>query len=171
MKRLLRVLVITTAPALASAQTIASESQSTVTISPGSGIMTVGWTSKSVPDSTSPYVSYLATIREGEAPRPIVSLDFREVEKRLGECRDIAWFVDGSRIAPSTLQYSADDAHKRTIQSLSFTFSIETLAAMARGNTSAEVCGEVFQMDNLATKALDLFVAEVRRGIAAGQRK
>jgi hypothetical protein len=32
---------------------------------------------------------------KGQPIRPMVTLDFRDVEKRLGECKEIAWSVDG----------------------------------------------------------------------------
>jgi hypothetical protein len=94
---------------------------------------------------------------KGQPIRPMVTLDFRDVEKRLGECKEIAWSVDGKRVAPASQQYSADEPHKRTVQSLSFIFSVDALASMISAETKADVCGESFMMDAYAAKALELF--------------
>jgi hypothetical protein len=92
---------------------------------------------------------------KGQPIRPMVTLDFRDVEKRLGECKEIAWSVDGKRVAPASQQYSADEPHKRTVQSLSFIFSVDALASMISAETKADVCGESFMMDAYAAKALN----------------
>jgi hypothetical protein len=143
--------------------------QPKVTVSPGSGTTTVYWTSKSIPGATTPYITYLATLMKGQPIRPMVTLDFRDVEKRLGECKEIAWSVDGKRVAPASQQYSADEPHKRTVQSLSFIFSVDALASMISAETKADVCGESFMMDAYAAKALELFVAQLRQSDGPGK--
>jgi hypothetical protein len=106
---------------------------------------------------------------KGQPIRPMVTLDFRDVEKRLGECKEIAWSVDGKRVAPASQQYSADEPHKRTVQSLSFIFSVDALASMISAETKADVCGESFMMDAYAAKALELFVAQLRQSDGPGK--
>jgi hypothetical protein len=124
---------------------------------------------KSIPGATTPYITYLATLMKGQPIRPMVTLDFRDVEKRLGECKEIAWSVDGKRVAPASQQYSADEPHKRTVQSLSFIFSVDALASMISAETKADVCGESFMMDAYAAKALELFVAQLRQSDGPGK--
>jgi hypothetical protein len=169
MKKTLAALVMIATCSGAFAQDTASLAQPKVTVSPGSGTTTVYWTSRVYSGSHHPYITYLATLMKGQPIRPMVTLDFRDVEKRLGECKEIAWSVDGKRVAPASQQYSADEPHKRTVQSLSFIFSVDALASMISAETKADVCGESFMMDAYAAKALELFVAQLRQSDGPGK--
>jgi hypothetical protein len=64
--------------------------QPKVTVSPGSGTTTVYWTSKFYSGSHHPYITYLATLMKGQPIRPMVTLDFRDVEA--------SWRVQGDRV-------------------------------------------------------------------------
>lgn len=162
MKKTLAALVLIAIWSGVLAQDTASLVKPQVTVSPGSGTTTVYWTSKKIPDAAYPHITYMATLMKGQRVKPMVTLDFRNVAKRLGECKEVAWTVDGNKVAPASQQYSADEPHKRTVQSLAFVFSVDTLASMASAETKADVCGEPFLMDAYAAKAMELFVAQLR---------
>jgi hypothetical protein len=104
-----------------------ASAQPKVTVSPGShdyGLLDIQVYS----GSHHPLYRVPGHADERPAHPPHGRMDFRDVEKRLGECKGDAWSVDGKRVAPAQVKsavFTADEPHKRTVQSLSFIFSVD----------------------------------------------